>query len=265
MERDIKRIASKGFSSIRLHSPDCSVLYFIGPIAKKYGISLILGIYVSAPPEASLENGSAHPSEQAGNEVQAQVKDIITWAQGDYSQVEMVVVGDEAIFNDFITGERLAAIISSTRHQLRDAGFQGPVTTTEPIMKLAENALELCPVLDVVAANIQPYFSDHVSPENAGRFLQDELVVLSYVCGASQGPLPTYSMETGWPKEGVRNGEAIAGVDEQWIAMQSILEQGAEVVRKTVLGSWEDEAWREEGEWGVERSWGIEGAFGSVL
>ncbi|KAL9635011.1 MAG: hypothetical protein Q9164_003738, partial [Protoblastenia rupestris] len=166
---DIAKIARKGFTSIRLHATDCNVLYKAGEAARLHNMRMILGVHID---ELGVE--AAKP----------QIEEIITWAQeqGNWDLLEMIVIGEETIFNDFVLPEELAAFITSSRKQFRTTGYTGPITTTEPIPTLHENASTLCPAIDIPAANIHPFFHPEVSADTAGVYVADALSVLGGIC-----------------------------------------------------------------------------------
>ena len=170
--------------------------------------------------------------------------------------VEMVVVGNEALFNGYASASALASFISETKSTLRSAGCNAPFTTTEPISTLVSNAGTLCPVLDVVAANIHPFFNPDVSASSAGDFVAKELEMLAKVCPGKQD---AYNLETGWPHQGSANGQAVPGQDEQIKAILSIKEKAG---GKSTFFSFVDDLWKAEGAFGVERSWGCSHLFG---
>lgn len=236
---DIAIIASKGFSSIRLYSTDCSGLENVGGAAKKYNLKLVLGIYIS-------NTGISG--------AQAQVSAIVSWAAGNWAAVEMIVVGNEAVFNGYASMSDLAAFISSAKSAFKAAGYSGPVTTTEPINILQENAGSLCGVIDVVAANIHPFFNAGVSAFEAGKFVADQLKELEKVCPK----LKSYNLETGWPHSGDANGKAVPGKEEQALAIKSIMKHAG---GNSVFFSFVDDLWKQPGQLGVEQSWGCSQLF----
>ena len=238
---DIAAIASKGFSSIRLYSTDCSGLANVGSAASTHGLKLILGIFIS-------DTGIP--------EAETQIDEITSWATGgNWQDVEMIVVGNEAVFNGYCTATALAAFISKCKAAFKAAGYTGPVTTTEPINILQEEAGTLCPAIDVAAANIHPFFNADVSASEAGPFVAKELAMLESICPGLQA----YNLETGWPSAGDTNGAACPGVEEQKTAIASIKEH---VGGKCAFFSFEDDLWKAEGEFAVERSWGCSQLFG---
>ena len=238
------QIAALGFSTIRLHNHDCSILTKLAssPEIASQQIRLILGIHID---ETGL--GAASPL----------VEEVVAWAEEDKSRwksVELVVVGEEAIFNGHTSAKDLASFITQTRQTLRDAEYTGPVTTTEPLHVLYESASTLCPTLDLIASNIHPFFHPEVAAREAGAFVRDSLEALEEICPGLQG----VNLETGWPHRGRSNGEAVPSRVEQEVAIQEIMREAGG--RSVVLG-FGDDGWMEEGEFGVEGSWGCDTLF----
>ncbi|KAL9102916.1 MAG: hypothetical protein Q9163_001976, partial [Psora crenata] len=219
---DIARIARKGFTSVRLHASDCNALYTVGEAALLHQMKLILGIQV--------DDGTGAPG------AEAQIEELITWAQGNWERVEMIVVGEESIFNEYVLPAQLADLIASVRETLRAAGYHGPITTTEPIPTLRQYAAVLCPVIDIPAANIHPFFHSEVSFDSAGSYVAYALSDLGDIC---PGKPEAVNLETGWPSRGAPNGRAVPGRVEQMVAVQGIMRNAGG--RSVVLGFGVDE------------------------
>ncbi|MCJ1269548.1 hypothetical protein MMC22_009440 [Lobaria immixta] len=226
---DVKSIAERGFSSIRLYSTDCSGLPNVGNAAKANGLKLVLGVFIS-------NSGIAGAKAQLG--------DITSWVAGNWGDVEMIVVGNEAVFNGYCTASALADFISSAKSTFAAAGYTGPVTTTEPLNVMSENAHLLCPMLDVAAANIHPFFNAAVTADGAGEFVAKELALLETICPG----LAVYNLETGWPSAGLPNGAAIPGPSEQAAAIESIKKHCG---GNSAFFSFVDDPWKAKGEFGV--------------
>ncbi|KAL9093948.1 MAG: hypothetical protein Q9165_003871 [Trypethelium subeluteriae] len=251
---DIATIASKGFTTIRLYAPDCSGLQTVGAAAASHDLRLILGIYID-------EHGVAG--------ARPQIEELVAWSSSSSSQangaggsawerVEMVVVGNEAVFQGFVSAEELAAFIGEVRAALgkESVGYKGPIATTETLETLQANKEVLCPVQDVVAANLHPFFNADVDAAGAGDFVASQLRQLAAVCS---GEKEYYNLETGWPSKGSgSNGAAVPGEDEQKTAVQSISEKAGD---RSCLFSFENDSWKEPGEFGVEQYWGCSNWF----
>lgn len=203
-------------------------------------MKLLVGINIDATGISSYASG--------------QVDALVSWAQWDL--VEMVVVGNEAVFNGWTDAGSLAGFITSTKSKLSGAGYSGPVTTTEPLNIIEQYGSTICPVVDVIGANIHPFFNSDVSALLAGPFVASQLVDLAGVCGNSK---PAYVLETGWPSAGSSdNGLAVPGIDTQSIAISGIM---AAVGGKAAVFSYLDDHWKAPGQYGVEQHWGCANLF----
>ncbi|EXJ69703.1 murein transglycosylase [Cladophialophora psammophila CBS 110553] len=236
---DMAVIAQKGFSSVRVYSTDCSTLENIGGSARNNGLKLILGVWISSTGISG---------------AQGQVHDIVAWAQWDI--VELIVVGNEAVFNGYCSASELAGFISSSAAAFKGAGYTGAVTTTEPlsVWEDTSNASAFCSVVDVVGANLYAFFNAQVTADKAGSFIQSEINILDAVCSGK----PVYVLESGWPHAGNCNGAACPSPQNQATALKGIQ---ATVGAQVVFLSYEDEPWKEPGQFGVEQFWGCAGVF----
>jgi exo-beta-1,3-glucanase (GH17 family) len=235
---DITAMAGKGFSTIRVYSTDCSTLQNVGSAARANGMKLILGVFISSTGISG---------------AQGQVTDIIAWAQWDI--VELIVVGNEAVFNGYCSASALAGFISSSKGAMSGAGYTGPVTTTEPIDTWLESGSTFCSVIDVVSANLYAFFNAQTTAYMAGPFIQAEITELEAICSGKD----VYVMETGWPHAGNCNGVACPSDSNQATAINSIK---SVVGAKVVFFSFEDDAWKSPGQFDVEQYWGCSGVFG---
>ncbi|KAJ8070431.1 hypothetical protein OCU04_000805 [Sclerotinia nivalis] len=229
---DVALIASKGFKAIRMYSTDCSGLENIGSAAKTAGIKLIIGIFIS-------ETGCSGAA--------SQVTDLIAW--GQWSLVELIVVGNEAIFNGYATATELAAFISSSSSSFKSSGYSGQVTTTEPLNIWQEYTSTLCAVVDITGANLHPFFNAQTTAENAGKFALSQLELAESICPG----LSAVNLECGWPSAGSCNGLACPGTSEQSIAIASIVELCG---GRTTIFSYTDDYWKAPGAFNAEQHWG---------
>lgn len=238
MKSDITEIKNLGFTTVRIYSTDCSGLQNVGAAAADVGLKIILGVFI----ESSGISGA-----------QPQVSEIISW--GQWSLVEMIVVGNEALSNNYVSVSDLAGFISSSKWAFKDAGYTGPVTTTEPLNIWQQEGSQLCSAIDVVAANLYAFFNAQTTADQAGSFIASEIQILEGICPGYK----TYVVESGWPHAGEANGLAVPGVAEQETAIKSI--QSA-VGSQVVFFTYEDDLWKNPGAFDVEQSWGCAGVFG---
>lgn len=258
---DVAAIARKGFTSIRLYSIDCSALHHVGQAALTHGLKMIIGI--------QLDDGL--------EDAEIQLSELISWATNNssdpdpnpattdstnnnkWSLIELIVIGNEAIFNTHTDPSTLATFITTSRSTLRSSLYSGPITTTEPLSILTQHSALLCPILDIPASTIHPFFHPSIPAHHAGTYLRSQLVLLSRICPNLMNET-SIALETGWPSRGRANGKAVPGYLEQWIAVAGMLEEG--VGGRSVFLGWGDEGWRDGGEFGVEGSWGCGHVFG---
>ncbi|KAI9053673.1 hypothetical protein LZ554_002627 [Drepanopeziza brunnea f. sp. 'monogermtubi'] len=229
---DIATIAKAGFTTVRVYSSDCSGLENIGAACEANGIKMILGIFISS-------TGISGAAEQ--------LTDIVSW--GKWNLVELVVVGNEAIFNGYCSAAELAAFILSCKAAMGPGGYTGPITTTETLDVWQKNAASLCPAVDVVGCNIHPFFNPEVDAGSAGEFTASQLKIVDEICPGKSG----VNLETGWPSSGSCNGKACPGVSEQATAIKGI---SAACGGRSVMFSYVNDLWKEPGAFNCEQSWG---------
>ncbi|VBB72704.1 Putative Glycoside Hydrolase Family 17 [Podospora comata] len=243
VDADVKIIASKNFEALRIYSTDCDTLPNVGAAAEKYGLRLIIGLFVGSP---GCDNGNPTIAQQ--------ISALKEWKK--WHLVDLCVVGNEALFNGYCSVQQLADLIVHTKKELGSAGYTGPYTTTDVLSAFeAGDMSPVCNVIDVVSANVHAYFNYQTTPGQAGKFVRSQLDAVSKICGGK----PSYCMETGWPTSGVCNGAACAGVPQQKEAIASI-EQ--EIGQSVVFFSFRDDPWKKPGACNCERSWGSDKAFG---
>jgi exo-beta-1,3-glucanase (GH17 family) len=229
---DITAIAKAGFQVVRLYSTDCSALTNIGAACKANNIKMIIGVYISGSGVA----GAA-----------AQVSAITSWAQWDL--VELCVIGNEAILSGFCTASELAGFITSSKAAIKGAGYTGPFTTAEPLSSWESHASELCPVVDLVGAQLHPFFNSETTADQAGPFVKSQLSIASSLCSGKYA----LCMESGWPSGGTANGLAVPGVAQQAAAVASVKKH---VGGHVIMFSYQNDLWKSAGEFDCEQTWG---------
>ncbi|KAF0332728.1 putative beta-glucosidase [Colletotrichum sp. SAR11_59] len=244
VDSDIASIAKAGFQVVRVYSTDCSTLENVGSACEKYGLKMIIGIFVKA---------TCDPNSQ---EIKDQVDAITAW--GKWSMVELVVVGNECIFQGRCSASSLKQLIVSTKATIKSAGYTGPFTTAETVgvWQQSDVVSEICDAVDVVGGQIHPYFNAETAASDAGTFVKGQLEILesSQICGSKAA----INLECGWPSGGSCNGKACPGTAEQATAISSIREL---IGGKTVFFSFKNDEWKEPGSCGCERTWGCGDLF----
>ncbi|KAI9882811.1 MAG: hypothetical protein M1823_005437 [Watsoniomyces obsoletus] len=203
--KDISDIAQRGFTAIRIYGTECSSLSNVGAAASTHNLRMIVGIFIDAK--------GLSPAKQ-------QLQDLLSW--GKWTQVDLIVIGNEVLHNGYMSGSDLAGFIGECKSQFRSSGYTGPITTAESSVEiLKKNSQHLCPVLDVIGANLHPFFNEKVQPEMAGDWLKNEMSQMEGVCG-DEKKMEVLNLETGWPSAGTPNGAAKTGEEAQRAAIESI-------------------------------------------
>ncbi|EEH10282.1 beta-glucosidase [Histoplasma capsulatum G186AR] len=234
---DIALIKLKGFRNVRVYATDCDTLQNVGNACKLNGLRMILGVFVSSKGIQDAKN---------------QVDDIVKW--GHFDMVDLIVVGNEALHQGTATPGSLAELLDYARGCFKGAGYNGPITTTEPLNKWQEAGKTLCPHIDVIGANIHCFFNPNVVASECGNFIQNQMKILGDICPGKEA----INLETGWPSGGSSNGKAIASPEAQATAIKSIVKV---VGSKSVFFSFTNDLWKNPGYLGVEQFWGCGDLF----
>ncbi|KAL4938423.1 glycoside hydrolase superfamily [Aspergillus oleicola] len=230
-------IKQKGFTHVRVYGTDCHTLEYVGEACKTHGLIMILGI--------NIEGGSGIEG------ARPQIQDITNW--GEWDLVSLIAVGNEAVNSGICTASELASFVSDAASAFSTAGYTGEVTTAEPIDTWLNNGATLCPVVDIVGANLHPFFNAEFSAAEAGTLVSNQIRDLKKVC-TGKGVV---NLETGWPNAGNANGKAIPGTAEQATAIKALVEK---VGTDSVFFSYADDTWKSKfassDTYGVEQHWG---------
>ncbi|KAK9460374.1 glycoside hydrolase superfamily [Lipomyces oligophaga] len=239
-------ISTRGFKTVRLYSPDCSSLEAATAVWESLGLKVILGI--------SLTEAYSTPAGKASADIQIHALEQFE----NWDAVEMVVVGNEAVFNEQISISDLVALIGKVRNVLRSSGYLGPVTTAETPSTLAKNAELICSSVDVLGVNAHPFFDASITPSNAGYFVR---TVINQADGLCNHEKNVVILETGWPSAGEgSNGNAVPGPEQQAEAISSIRTE-TEGLNDVVYFTFADDDWKLPGAFGVEQRFGAAHLF----
>ncbi|KAJ0139550.1 putative beta-glucosidase btgE, partial [Colletotrichum tanaceti] len=243
---DIATIKRSGFRTVRVYSTDCSTLENVGAACEKYGLQMIIGIFV----KESCDPNSA--------DIKNQLDAIVNWKK--WGMVELVVVGNECIFQGRCSASSLKQLIVAAKATISGAGYSGPFTTAETVgvWQQTDVISEICDAIDIVGGQIHPYFNAETPASAAGTFVKSQIELLesANICGNK----PALNLECGWPSGGNCNGKACPGAAEQATAIASIKEVAG---GKTVFFSFHNDNWKAPGACNCERTWGCGELFAS--
>ena len=237
MLSDLTIIKNKGVYQIRVYGTWCGTIDTILPLATKLGIKVNQGLWIGPEGTDSIDE----PTEE-----------LLAYGKANgWDVFEYITIGNEAIYAGYCTPEELIDKIHSVTAQLRAAGYQGQVTTSEPPSSYISHP-ELCSgsVIDFVGVNAHSYFDPWSTPETAGSFMLSQVQVTRDVCGTDNIVIT----DTGFPYKGDTNGGNVPSRDNQVIALQNIFDVMNNQV--TVL-AWEDDMWKDPGPYGIEQYFGV--------
>ncbi|KHN94168.1 exo-beta-1,3-glucanase [Metarhizium album ARSEF 1941] len=241
VDADIAGIKSAGFSVVRVYSTDCDTLKNVGDACSKHGLKMIVGVFVKA-------SGCSVDTP----DIKEQIDKLAAWDKWDL--VELVVVGNEAIMNNYCSPQQLKDLITAVKGKC-SGKYKGKFTISETlnIWQRKDVAPTLCPAVDLTGANIHPYFNNGVSPSDAGKFVQGQIDILQKICDKD-----VITLECGWPSGGSNNGLAVVGPEAQATAVESIRKQ---IGNRVIFFSLENDLWKQKGTCGCEDSWGLGAVF----
>ena len=225
--QEIGEIAGKGFATIRLYSTDdCDQLAAVHSACQQHGLKLIIGVFFK---DAGACEG----------DMESQLKVITGHFGGAYDAVELITIGNECISSGTCQAGQLAGLISSAKETLSSAGYHGPVSSALIVSDWQEHGAGLCDVVDVVAAQIHPFFSDRtIAPSDAGSYFEEQYELAAGVCSGK----PVLCSETGWPHTGGSYKGQQAGKPQQAAAIESL--RGNKYVGKTTFFANGDDLWK---------------------
>ncbi len=241
VKKDIAEIKRAGFQAVRIYGTDCDTLVNVVPACIEQGLQIIAGVFVKGGQQCSISNP----------EVKKQVDDLV--AMNNWDAIRLLVVSNESIMNGICTASELAQLIKDVKSQC--SGYQGPVTIAETlnIWQQKEVSNAICPLVDVVGANIHAFFNPNVDASGAGDFVKEQMNILQAICNKN-----VINLETGWKNEGPCNGKACPGPDDQKKAISSIREKCGDA---SVFFSFDNEAWKPQ----PDQRWGLSAVFNFSL
>ena len=234
MQQDVDLIIQKGHDLIRLYDTGygCNQVANVFAAIKGKPVSMFLGL-------PNLDTLSAD------------LKDLVGQLNHDFSHVNTIAIGNELVNSKTNSTAEVVAAMNSARSQLKAVGYTGPVVTVDTMVAIQSNPT-LCTASDYCAMNCHGYFDGNVQGSGAGGFVKMFEGLVSKATGGKQ----IVVTETGWPHCGATNGKAVANLDQQSAAIQSLKSAFSS---NLIIMSPFNEYWKGDNQWDVERCWGIYG------
>lgn len=186
-------------------------------------------------------------------DVASEITLIVSAANGDWSAIDTVSVGNEVINSGTGTVAEVVSAVNQAKSLLSAAGYTGNVVTVDTFNAIIANP-ELCRVSDFAAANCHAFFDSSITADQAGSYVKEQAQQVQNACN---GKL-TIITESGWPSNGQTNGAAVPSEANQQAAISSLRSSFSD---NLVLFSAFNDYWKENfpGSFDAEQYWGIYG------
>lgn len=253
VSRDIDSL--KEYTMIRIYGVDCDQLNTVIPAVKSHdGMKLFLGI---------------NDVNSAASEAQQIVDAVKKYFGGDWSRIDTVSVGNEAVRTGAASIGQVIAGMRAARGVLQGGGFTGPVVTVDTIETFLNpdgSGIQLCKESDYNAANCHAFFDTsgyYNKGSEAGDFVTMQVGRFKQGCGDRR----TVITESGWPHSSsfpldVFNTGPVPDESNHIAAISSLKEAFVGNKSDLVLFSAFNDMWKKDfsDTKGTEKFWGIFGA-----
>lgn len=232
VNKDIKGIS--GYSMIRIYGTSCNQASTVLNAARAQGMQLFAGVYDIT-------------------QVESEVDSIIGAADGDWSGIHTISIGNEGVNDGTYTVDAVLAALTTARGKLSGAGYTGKIVTVDTFVAILANP-QLCKASDYAAANCHAFFDNTCTAENAGSYVLKMAQAVSQACGG----MDTMITESGWPSQGQSNGQAVPSTENQAAAISSL--KSAFSSNLILFNSYND-YWKTStaAQFGAEQHWGVLG------
>jgi len=229
VDADLALLAER-FQCIRTYS--MTGLEAVPALARRHGLKLMLGAWVSADPEAT----------------EREVTALITVANANPDLVTLAIVGNEVLLRNEMPSERLLALIERVKRQV-----QVPVTYAD-VWALWIPHPQITAAVDVVTLHLLPYW------EGDSHDIESALARIAKIrreFGERLAPKPVLIGETGWPSAGRQREAAVPSRVDQARFLRSF-------IALAHLEDWDynlieafDQPWKRASEGAVGGYWGL--------
>ncbi|KAK3985630.1 cell wall glucanase [Cladorrhinum sp. PSN332] len=242
---DFQRLAPLSVDLVRIYGVDCDQVATVLPAAHSIGVKLFLGIFNL-------------------NDLEGQVWTLVSAVEDaspptvGWDIVDTISVGNELVNNGQATAQQVISALRAAREMLRSAGYLGPVVTVDTFLAV-EREPGLCDAGDYCAVNVHPFFDSQTVAERAGEFVVRKVADVKEALADEWKKVVV--TESGWPWQGMANGAAVPGRNEQRIALDSIKQAWRESQWGGLyLFTAFDDPWKvaEPGTFYAEQFWGME-------
>lgn len=229
MDSDLALLA-KHFSCVRTYS--MTGLEGIPELARQHGLKLILGAWINAMPADS----------------EREVRKLIEAANAYPDVVQAVIVGNETLLRQEVTGKYLEGLLAQVKSQVRQ-----PVSYAE-VWEYWLKHPQLAEHVDFVTLHLLPYWDNQ--PSGIDGALQHVAQIRQQFDRAFPGK-PILIGETGWPSEGRQRRTALPSrVNEARYVRGFVRMAEAHGWRYNLIEAF-DQPWKRRLEGAVGGYWGL--------
>lgn len=229
LDADLALLAQR-FSCIRLYS--MSGLEALPALARKHGLTLLLGAWVNADPR----------------DTEAEIRLLIETARAYPDVVRAVLVGNETLLRREVTAAQLARLIERVRDNVPQ-----PVSYAD-VWEFWLRHPEIAPAVDFLTVHLLPYWEDE--PKGIDSAL-DEAARVHDEFVQRFAPKDILIGETGWPSQGRQRETAVPSPLNQARFIRGFVQQAeAQGWRYNLIEAF-DQPWKRRSEGTVGGYWGL--------
>jgi exo-beta-1,3-glucanase (GH17 family)/cellulose synthase/poly-beta-1,6-N-acetylglucosamine synthase-like glycosyltransferase len=228
IDSDLSLLAGKTHA-VRSYTVD-NTLGEIPALARKYGINVALGAWISADPDAN----------------EREIKRLIAIAHKQRRNVVRVVVGNEVILRGELSTKQLITYLDKVR-----AALKIPVSTAEPWHVWIKHP-ELVEHVDYLAVHMLPYW-EGIDIERAVDHVVDRIHDLQQRFPGK----PIVIAEVGWPSNGRTRQAAVASDANEAVFLRRFLERARQEHYIYYVMEAFDQPWKRQTEGAVGAYWGV--------
>lgn len=229
MDADLALLATR-FRCVRTYS--VTGLEQVPELARKHGLKLMLGAWVSRDPEQTRQ----------------EIEGLVAAATANPDVVEAVIVGNEALLRKEVTGAQLVKLIEEV-----SARVPMPVTYAD-VWEFWLKHPEVAPAVDFLTIHLLPYWEDQ--PAGIDHALH-EVEQVRRAFGSAFAPKDILIGETGWPSEGRQRETALPSrVNQARFIREFIQLAEANDWRYNLIEAF-DQPWKRASEGAVGGFWGL--------
>jgi exo-beta-1,3-glucanase (GH17 family) len=229
MDSDLALLATR-FECVRTYS--MTGLEAIPELARKHGLKLMLGAWVSSSPL----------------DTDIEIQALIQAANANPDVVDAVIVGNEALLRKEVTGEQLVKLIGQVKAQVKQ-----PVTYAD-VWEFWDQYPQVAPAVDFLTIHLLPYW------ENDPAGIDQALAHVGEIrqsFGSRFAPKDILIGETGWPSEGRQRETALPSRVNEAKFIRGFVHMAEQHGWRYNLIEAFDQPWKRSSEGAVGGYWGL--------